>query len=48
MEAKVNAEIKRLEERMIELRKLMGILYSMEMHEIAAQLRELHKLKRKD
>jgi len=48
METKVNAEIERLEAKMTELRKTFGILYTMEMHEIDAQLRELHRLERDD
>jgi len=47
MEATVDAEIERLEAKMTELRRSMGIMYTMEMHEINAQLKELYRLKRK-
>mgnify|MGYP001076259993 CR=1 FL=1 len=47
METRVDAEIERLEKKMTELRKSFGILYTMEMYEINAQIAILYKLKRK-
>ena len=47
MKAIVNAEIERLEAKMTDLRKRMGVLYSFEMVQIDAQIAELYKLKRK-
>lgn len=44
----IEERIKELEEKMAELRKSMGTMYTMEMHEIDAQLKELHRLNRSD
>jgi len=46
MEELVNTEIERLEAKMTDLRKIMGILYSFEMAQIDAQIEELYRLKR--
>ncbi len=46
MKDKVDAEIKRLEAKMTELRNIMGVMYTLEMHEIDAQIRALRKVRK--
>jgi len=45
---KIDKEIKRLEAKMTELRKIMGVMYTQEMYEIDNRLRELHRNKKDD
>jgi len=46
MKAKIDAEIERLEAKMTERKKVMGMLYSFEMSQIDAQHEVLYRLRR--
>jgi len=46
MKKKIDAEIKRLEAKMTELRKVFGVMYTLEMYDIDSQIRALRKVRK--